>query len=557
MSEDGHLLFKLVEMQRDILSSLRLKDVLDTVAANLSNLANQSRAAIFLLDSDSAVLKLMAAKGYSDQSLSQMRLSKFTDESILKFVLEKRAFVSCLKESAPTMSARIMNFEDSQIQIALPLISCNFLLGCVLLEFSNTLPEDIMPVLQSLVDTIALNITHAIVFGLSEYKREQLNTLYKSLCALNDTINIGDVLRIATDAALILGNTPNCALLLYDAQQESFNLAAFKGLDGSTLNEFNLSTRHTIAGASLKTGKCEYVGEDGRTPYGLPKSTGGSNFGSVLALPLIHDHKPLGVLELFSIESQGFDAEQIGLLESFAKQVSVALSTTLTHKSNVLQAIQDAHTGVYNRAQFEKSLAQEVDRSRRHRHELAVLLIDLDHLGQVNERLGHQFGDQAIRHVARVIKETLRDIDVVCRYGGEEFAALLPETSASASLEVAERLRNNIAANNLPDLGQLTASIGVAAFPGNSEQPAGLMQSAEQALDVAKFQGRNRVIVSLAPQSSPLDAIAWTDLVKQARLAVNSERQSRLRSRLSITPPFTGWLHGSTPFVKKESGRAN
>jgi len=414
---------------------------------------------------------------------------------------------------------------------------------------------DEMSFLETVADTVAMAIANAIMFGRSEYERERLRTLYKSLCALSsNALRTSDVLRIATDTALVLGNTPNCALLLFDPEKESFNLAAFKGLDGSSLSEFNLAGKHTIAGITLKTGRSEYIGEgSSREPYGLPRATGGSAFGSVLALPLIYEHQPLGVLEVFSIERKGFQPEQIELLESFTRQVSTALHVAFTHESSVLQSIQDAHTGLFNRTHFEEALIKEVDRSDRHRHQLGLLLIDLDHLGQVNEHLGEQKGDEAIRQVAKTIKDTLRDIDVVCRWGGEEFAVMLPETGLTAVLEVAERVRMRIRGSVVPGVGLITASIGVSTYPDNSEEPVGLVQAAEQALAVAKYQGRDRVIVSPTAQSSASDPAAWADLVKEAKLTVISERQSQLKSRLSVDPEYASWLSKSAGFTKKQS----
>lgn len=556
MGDDDKLLPKYSEMQRDLMSSLRLKDVLDTAVIKVSHLADKAKVAVFLSDNESMSFKLMAAKGYSQKSLGEMRIIPFSAESVLKFVVQRRSSVSFDEvNAAPRLSAEIMRREGSAGQIALPLISSNLLVGAMVLDLNGTRLIDEMNFLESVADAVAMSIANAILFGRSEYERERLRTLYKSLCALSsNALRTSDVLRIATDTALVLGNTPNCALLLFDPEKESFNLAAFKGLDGSSLSDFNLSSKHTIAGTTLKTGRSEYVGEGSREPHGLPRATGGSTFGSVLALPLIYEHQPLGVLEVFSIERKGFASEQIELLESFTRQVSTALHVAFTHESSVLQSIQDAHTGLYNRTHFEDILIKEVERSDRHRHQLGLLLIDLDHLAQVNEHLGEQKGDEAIKHVAKTIKEALREIDVICRWGGEEFAVLLPETGLTSVLDVAERLRMRIRANVVPGVGLITASIGVSTFPDNSEEPVGLVQSAEQALAVAKYQGRDRVVVSPAAQSPSTDPAAWADLVKEAKIRVVSERQSQLKSRLTVDPEYASWLSRSPGFVKKKSG---
>jgi diguanylate cyclase (GGDEF)-like protein len=557
MVDDDKLLSKFSEMQRDLMATLRLKDVLDTAVLRVSHLSEKAKVALFLSDNQSMAFKLMAAKGYAHASLNDMRLIPFSAESVLKFVVQRRCSVSFDEVSAaPRLSAQIMQREGSAAQIALPLISSNLLVGAMVLDLNSNHLIEQMNFLEHVADAVAMSIANAILFGRSEYERERLRTLYKSLCALSsNALRTSDVLRIATDTALVLGNTPNCALLLYDAEKESFNLAAFKGLDGSSLNEFNLAGKNTIAGITLKTGRSEYIGEgSSREPYGLPRATGGSIFSSVLALPLIYEQQPLGVLEVFSVEGNGFQPEQIELLESFTRQISTALHVAFTHESSVLQSIQDAHTGLFNRTHFEEALIKEVDRSDRHRHQIGLLLIDLDHLGQVNEHLGEQKGDEAIKHVAKTIKDSLRDIDVVCRWGGEEFAVMLPETGVAAVLEVAERLRMRIRGNVVPGVGLITASIGVSTYPDNSEEPVGLVQAAEQALAVAKYQGRDRVVVSPTAQSSSNDPAIWADLVKEAKLTVISERQSQLKSRLNVDPEYASWLSRGSGFVKKQSG---
>lgn len=556
MVDDDKLFSKYSEMQRDLMSTLRLKDVLDTAVVRVSSLAEKAKVAIFLSDNESMAFRLMAAFGYSEKSINDMRLIPFSTESVLRFVVQRRSSVSFDQiAAAPRLSAQIMQQEGSAAQVALPLISANLLVGAMVLDLNGNRLIDEMNFLENVAHTVAMSIANSILFGCSEYERERLRTLYKSLCALSsNALRTSDVLRIATDTALVLGNTPNCALLLFDPEKESFNLVAFKGLDGSSLNEFNLSGKHTIAGTTLKTGRSEYIGEgSSREPYGLPRATGGAAFGSVLALPLTYEHQPLGVLEVFSIERKGFQPEQIELLESFTRQVSTALHVAFTHESSVLQSIQDAHTGLFNRTHFEEALIKEVDRSDRHHHQLGLLLIDLDHLGQVNEHLGEQKGDEAIRQVAKTIKDSLRDIDVVCRWGGEEFAVILPETGVTAVLEVAERLRSRIRGSVVPGVGLITASIGVSTYPDNSEEPVGLVQAAEQALAVAKYQGRDRVIVSPTAQSSASDPAAWADLVKEAKLTVINERQSQLKSRLTVDPEYANWLGGGSGFSGKQS----
>lgn len=544
MIENGNFFAQFSRMQRALMSSLRLKDVLDTAVLKISEIAGFAKVAIFLADNESMSFRLMAAKGYSARSIYEMRLIPFAAASALKDVFQRRAHVAYAElADAPSLSANLMDWESSKGHIGLPLIAYDLIVGAMLIDLSDSRLLSRFDFLNDVADAVAVCVANAIIFGRSEYERERLRTLYKSLCALSsNALRTPDVLRIACDTALVLGNTPNCALLLYDSAKNAFHLAAFKGLDGSSMSEFDLSGKHTIAGTTLATGRSEYIGDGSREPHGLPRATGGSVFASVLALPIIYEGKPLGVLEVFSIERKGFEPEQIELLESFSRQVSTALHVSFTHESSVMQSIQDAHTGLYNRNYFEEALDKEMERSHRHNHELGLLLIDLDQLGKVNEQLGEQNGDEAIRHVAKTIKESLRDIDMACRWGGEEFAVILPETTLSAALEVAERLRNRIRSSTVKGVGLITASIGVSVFPTVSEEVTPLVQAAAEALAVAKYQGRDRVIFAPDANAIEHDRLIWADLVREATLAVTNERQAQIKSRLMVAPEYAALL---------------
>ena len=158
-------------------------------------------------------------------------------------------------------------------------------------------------------------------------------------------------------------------------------------------------------------------------------------------------------------------------------------------------AISDPLTGLHNRRSFQVRLAEEVERTRRSQVPFTLLLLDLDHFKQVNDRFGHQAGDHALQAVAAVLHRQLRAVDLPARIGGEEFAVLLPDTAGAGALEAAERLRAAIAAHPIPHQHAtitVSASIGVAWCPAHADTGDGLLRVADQALYQAKRGGRNR-----------------------------------------------------------------
>jgi diguanylate cyclase (GGDEF)-like protein len=171
------------------------------------------------------------------------------------------------------------------------------------------------------------------------------------------------------------------------------------------------------------------------------------------------------------------------------------------------KAMIDGLTGLWNRAYFENRLNTELSLARRAQQRLACVMIDLDHFKLVNDRFGHPFGDEVLRSVAQILSETGRSEDVVCRYGGEEFVLLAPNTRAEAAVELAERARRAIESHEWNHGGKtvsVTCSAGVADL--QNSPPPSILERADAALYQAKHDGRNRVV--LAAPATPTKVVA-------------------------------------------------
>lgn len=158
----------------------------------------------------------------------------------------------------------------------------------------------------------------------------------------------------------------------------------------------------------------------------------------------------------------------------------------------------DGLTGLYNHRHLHERLGLEVERSRRSGLPVSLLMIDVDHFKEYNDRHGHPAGDEVLRRLARLMNAERRANDLCARYGGEEFAILLVDTAKETGAAAAERLRQRVAEHGFPDAetqpgGRLTISVGVATHPGDADTPAALLEAADEALYEAKRQGRNRV----------------------------------------------------------------
>lgn len=171
------------------------------------------------------------------------------------------------------------------------------------------------------------------------------------------------------------------------------------------------------------------------------------------------------------------------------------------------EAITDPLMGIFNRRCLDRRLRDEVLRAQRHNLDLGLLMVDIDRFKLVNDTWGHQTGDQVLQHVARHIVASLRQTDLVARYGGEEIVVMLPHTPETEACEVAQRLREVVenhplqlkdARGNASNLS-VTVSIGCTSFFQNQDTPQSLLQRADQAMYEAKRQGRNRVVCADPP----------------------------------------------------------
>lgn len=219
-----------------------------------------------------------------------------------------------------------------------------------------------------------------------------------------------------------------------------------------------------------------------------------------VCVPLTAQGVSLGLLHLNSLEDAAGSEMDGALVEAIGEQLSLAIANLQLRQTLRLQSVRDPLTGLFNRRYLEENLSRELLRCQRRDLPLSVMMIDVDHFKRFNDEHGHAAGDALLAHVGRILREHVRGEDIACRYGGEEFILVLPETDADSARRRAEELRSSIgnAAVHylLGTLGPVTVSIGVATFPMNGTTPETVLQSADQALYRAKNLGRNRVVSS-------------------------------------------------------------
>jgi len=271
-------------------------------------------------------------------------------------------------------------------------------------------------------------------------------------------------------------------------------------------------TERTWAAWVLRSGNDPYLldnvaGHENRMPI-LVLDEGSDRAESLLAVPLKASTRTLGALMLMGRRG-AFDAAASRVLGVLANQAAAALSTIQMKDRIKDMAMRDGLTGLYNRRAFDDQLRHALGREDRQKGRLGLVLLDIDHFKKLNDTFGHPAGDAVLRHTAHVVEHHLRRADEAARFGGEEFALILPHTEEAGAVRLAERVQAAVEKAQLVFEGarlSVTVSLGVAVWPSDGADEEALIAVADRALYAAKQAGRNRVVSASALPRAPSSA---------------------------------------------------
>lgn len=322
-------------------------------------------------------------------------------------------------------------------------------------------------------------------------RAEKYNSLAKLLIA---TLNPRELLRNALDKMLDLTGSKLGVIYLMNEEGGTLEPFVTQGVDISSLQA--LKSGEGIPGRAaqeLRSVVLGHVPEKCHIQMNVGFSIALPN--EVAAYPLMYKEKVLGVMLLGTFEH--YPVEEVPLAEYLANQIAIALDNALTHEKVERLSITDGLTGLFNRRFLSERLEDEFSKALRYEAPLSILIMDVDFFKRVNDAFGHLVGDNALITVAKILSQSVRDTDLVGRYGGEEFMVLLPHTDIEKALTVAEKIRLAVSKTSVPGMGEqrLTISIGAAGFPDmrvSSMQE--LVRKADEVLYRAKEGGRNQVV---------------------------------------------------------------
>jgi diguanylate cyclase (GGDEF)-like protein len=498
---------------------LEYRQVLDVIAQQVTVFFGDS-CVIHLLSEDGAWLNLEAyhAKdGSQDNVLQGLSARRERPGSGL--------FGTVFEESQPTLISELSDEALNQFNQAVNQVvsSLPFIHSCIIVPLKahgrtigtlsafrhaggNPFTRLDQDLLEELADRSALDIENARLYYAEMRRAQELDGLQRATSVLLSTLDLELLLGQILDAAMSAIPAAEKGVLYMIAQETGqLQVRVVQGYSDPRIKKTVLQQLAGYPAKAVREQKPLLIDDARRELISYnhqPQPSGFEAVRSLIVVPMILNTSVIGVLSLNSTQPGAFVRSDLRLLISFATTATTAIKNARLHAEVQKLAITDTLTGFHNRRGLAQFGQREVDRAQRYSRPLSLIMIDIDHFKQINDEFGHTAGDQVLATIAGRIRNTVRELDILGRYGGDEFVVILPETDLFTASAVAERIRQHLlepmvlpAIQPTRDSLIVTASIGVTRAAADSINLLDLIDRADQAAYAAKSAGRDRVVV--------------------------------------------------------------
>ncbi|HET6514754.1 MAG TPA: diguanylate cyclase [Thermodesulfovibrionales bacterium] len=372
----------------------------------------------------------------------------------------------------------------------------------VLALFNSSFTEDELEGITKLCSFMSFIVRN--LRSLSEYERciRDLAALNFSASKLSPALKSKEVLyESIVEISSRLVNVEKASLMLPEKDRQELFIKAVKGINKWLARNIRVRVGEGIAGRVYHEGKPLLVSDIEKNLS--TKKRARYRTGSFISIPLKIGDETIGVLNVADkVSGEIFTETDVEFLRYFASYASVVLRGAHYYQvSNHMRtlSITDSLTGLFNRRYFDDRLFEELQRSVRYNTPFSLAILDIDNFKEFNDTEGHVAGDEALKTVANITRESLRSIDILSRFGGEEFSVIMPQTDKDEAFLVAERVRKNVR-DLLPaswrrfPYERMTVSIGIATFPDDGKDAKTMVRNADKALYRAKLSGKDCTI---------------------------------------------------------------
>ena len=437
-------------------------------------------------------------------SQSNLTLSVKNDSPIIHWLQKSKTYLpkdrlDIAPEFKSLWKEELESITQLNIQMFVPVISRNNVIGVLALgEKQNKQRYSLEDINYSerIINNTATSLEKEYLQDQLRKREQELSLINQLAGVISSSLNIQEVYDAFAGELQDVVEADYTAICLIEENEIYF--AAVSSEVGST---WHTGQKIPLAGTTV-----EWVSLNKRSFYERDLSqssrfwTGEDHakrgIKSMLYVPLVNKGAVIGVLLVGSMKAAAYSPEQTILLEHLASQIAAPIENSrLFSKSEEIARI-DGITELFNRRHFDERMREEIDRHSRYGDILSILLIDLDNFKKYNDTFGHLAGDRLLVQASDIIKSSIRSSDQAFRYGGDEFAVILPHSSTMDSFSVAERMRERIAEVMSARQLDLSVSIGVASWPGDGTTLDELCYAADMALYYAKRTGQNRTSIA-------------------------------------------------------------
>lgn len=456
------------------------------------------RAALLFPEADTEIFTTRFTEpGDPDNPLSTLKLTG--DNPVVEFLrreqkLLMRETLSILPEFRSLWEQEEKEITAHEIELIVPLISRERLIGILVFDRKRRgrySLEDLR-LLENIVGQVAVSIE-------KEYLRERLREREEELSVINRSSTI---ITSSLDIQEIYDSFIHELKKVVDVSWAS--IALVKGDNLHVLALFSeigpvwkVGERLPLRGTATEwvTNKQEIVVEPDlaqESRFINGKQLLNQGIHSFVSLPLLAKGEAIGSLTVASCQPNAYSPRHITLLEQLTSQIAMPVENSQLYAEVEEKAHNDELTGLLNRRSLDELIASEVSRHSRYGGVLSIIILDLDSFKLFNDSYGHLAGDKLLHQIGSIMKKSIRGSDQAFRYGGDEFAILLPNTSIDAAIQVSERVRKKIAADIESGHIPVTASLGLAGWPADGISATEVIAAADSALYLAKRNGGNR-----------------------------------------------------------------
>jgi len=482
----------LYEASQAVLSTLDLDEVLRQILASMRQHFDLPNVLILLVDPEKQDLSIRSQVG-CDSEAEKLRVPLGKGITGAAAVQKKPVYVPDVSRD----SNYIKNFEKTRSEVAIPMIVRDEVVGVLDCQSENLdhFDAETIELLRLFAMQASMALQNARLYSLERSRALQLEAIAAIAQQTTAVLDMEQLLGKVCPLVRHSFGVAHVSVLLKDGED-----LVLRAQNGKLKPQAEQGGRFRCSesgwGKALAAGETLIENQvNGCELYCEARSR--------MCIPLVSFGKTFGVLMLHNDEPGKFQAQDVPPLESVADICATAIQNA-NYVERVKQlAYRDGLTGIFNRRFFELRMAEEMERAQRFGAGMAIIMIDIDRFKGLNDEFGHLLGDEVLRQVASLLHDQLRKFDVVCRYGGEEFAILLSQTNPQHAIAVAEKLRGLVETWQFPGLPRsVTISAGVATYPENALERDGLMKASDASLYAAKQAGRNRVLLASAPEKA-------------------------------------------------------